>query len=69
MAYVISAGLPDDIRELMGWRWSERHARRYRATLAGFRLIDPVMRPVVKGMLHLNLLDLRIRRRLGLRVF
>lgn len=69
MAYVISAGLPDDIRELMGWRWSERHARRYRATLAGFRLIDPVMRPVVKGMLHLNLLDLRVRRRLGLRVF
>ncbi|MCH5643215.1 MULTISPECIES: oxygenase MpaB family protein [unclassified Gordonia (in: high G+C Gram-positive bacteria)] len=69
LTYVISGGLPEEVRDLMGWEWTERDARRYRATLAGFRLVDPILGPVVKGMLHLNLLDLRVRRRLGLRVF
>lgn len=69
LTYAISAGLPPEFREMMQWTWTEADARRYRAVLAGFRLVDPVMAPMLRGMFKLNLMDLRLRRKLGIPVF
>ncbi|MDL9937822.1 oxygenase MpaB family protein [Gordonia sp. ABSL1-1] len=69
LSYAIRAGLPPQVRTLMGWDWSARDDRRYRQALAGVRLVDPLLGPAVKGMLKLNLLDMRVRRRLGVSVF
>ncbi|WP_238421118.1 oxygenase MpaB family protein [Gordonia sp. 'Campus'] len=69
LAYAIKAGLPPEFREMMRWRWTERDERRYQRALVGFRLVDPVLAPVLRGVFRLNLLDLRLRRKLGIPVF
>ncbi len=69
LAYAIKAGLPPEFREMMRWRWTERDERRYQRALAGFRLVDPLVAPVLRGIFRLNLVDLRVRRKLGIPVF
>ncbi|MFW0786502.1 oxygenase MpaB family protein [Gordonia sp. CPCC 206044] len=69
MAYAIRAGLPAEVREMMCWRWNTRDAARYRTTLMWFRLLDPVLGPMMRGVMRANLMDLRMRRRLGIPVF
>ena len=37
--------------------------------LAGFRRVDPLVAPVLRGIFRLNIIDLRVRRKLGIPVF
>ncbi|MCR5980608.1 DUF2236 domain-containing protein [Gordonia jinghuaiqii] len=69
LCYAVKAGLPPEFREMMHWTWTESDARRYRTTLAGFRLVDPLLAPVLRGIFRVNILDLRLRRKLGIPVF
>ena len=54
---------------MMRWRWTERDERRYQRALAGFRRVDPLVAPVLRGIFRLNIIDLRVRRKLGIPVF
>lgn len=69
LAYAIKAGLPPEFRTMMRWRWTERDERRYQRALAGFRRVDPLVAPVLRGIFRLNIIDLRVRRKLGIPVF
>lgn len=69
LTYAVNAGLPPEFRKMMGWSFSAADARRYEAVLAGFRLMDPLMAPMLRGIFRLNILDLRLRRKLGIPVF
>ncbi|ETA04696.1 MULTISPECIES: oxygenase MpaB family protein [Gordonia] len=69
LTYAINAGLPPEFRSMMGWTWTEDDARRYQALLSALRVVDPVVAPVLRGIFRLNIVDLRVRRRLGIPVF
>ncbi len=52
---------------MMGWTWTEDDARRYQSILAAMRVVDPVVAPLLRGgIFRLNIVDLRVRRRLGI---
>lgn len=69
LTYAINAGLPPEFRAMMGWTWTEDDARRYQSILAAMRVVDPVVAPLLRGIFRLNIVDLRVRRRLGIPVF
>ncbi len=68
-SHLFRAGLPAEFRALMGWSWSERDDRWYSRVIRVTRVLDRAFHPVVRSIYRLYLADLRIRRRLGLRVF
>ncbi|MGV9709687.1 oxygenase MpaB family protein [Gordonia sp. NPDC003424] len=69
MNYLIKAGLPPGFRDMMQWRWSSRDEQIYERTLRVARAVDPAVGRVMRGLLTAYLLDMRMRRRMGLRVF
>lgn len=69
MNYLIKAGLPSGFREMMQWRWSTADEWRYEQTLRIARAVDPAAGRVLRGLLVAYLLDMRLRRRLRVRVF
>lgn len=69
MNYLINAGLPPEFRAMMHWRWTADDERLYDQTLRVARALDPATGRLMRGMLFAYVLDLRLRRRLGLKVF
>ena len=68
-SHLFRAGLPDEFRRLMGWSWSEADDRWYSRVIRVVRVLDRALHPVIRSIYRVYLADLRIRRRLGLRVF
>lgn len=69
MNYLINAGLPPEFRDMMQWRWGPGDERLYARTLRVARALDPATGRLMRGMLFTYVLDMRLRRRLGLKVF
>ncbi|MFW0786233.1 oxygenase MpaB family protein [Gordonia sp. CPCC 206044] len=69
MNFLIKAGLPPEFRTMMQWEWTERDERMYLHTLQMARLVDPAVGRLMRGLLHTYVYDMRLRRRLGLKVF
>ncbi|MYR07487.1 DUF2236 domain-containing protein [Gordonia sp. SID5947] len=69
MSYLIKAGLPPEFRTMMHWRWSAEDDAAYDRTLRVARFVDPATGRVVRGLLQAYLYDMRLRRRLGIKVF
>ena len=67
--FMTRATLPPEFREMMGWDWTEADERRLRRVLAALRVVDTVINPYAMQLAYrLQVLDFRIRRRLGLPV-
>lgn len=61
--------LPPEFRDAMGLEWSAADERRLRQVLRAVRLLNRVTPgPLRRAPLHLNLWDMRLRHRLGLRL-
>ncbi|AZG46837.1 oxygenase MpaB family protein [Gordonia insulae] len=69
MNYLIKAGLPPEFRAMMNWRWSTADEWHYERALAIARIVDPAVGRVMRGLLQAYVYDMRLRRRLGLKVF
>ncbi|GAA3707213.1 oxygenase MpaB family protein [Gordonia hankookensis] len=69
LSYLIKAGLPPEFRTMMHWRWSPADEAAYDRTLRVARLVEPATGRVARGLLQAYLYDMRLRRRLGIRVF
>lgn len=68
-SYLIRAGLPPQFRSAMGWEWSAHDEWFYERALDALRLADPALGRVTRGLMSVYLVDMRLRRRLGLSVF
>jgi uncharacterized protein (DUF2236 family) len=61
--------LPPEFREAMGLTWTEADERRLRRVLRGVRLLNRITPgPIRRAPVYVNLWDMRIRHRLGLRL-
>jgi uncharacterized protein (DUF2236 family) len=69
MNFLIKAGLPDEFRHMMRWRWSDRDEHAYERTLDVARVVDPAVGRLMRALLQTYIYDMRLRRRLGLKVF
>ncbi len=63
------AALPPEFRAQMGWAWTESDQARFDQAAKLFRLADRIVPAAYKKMLTVNLWEMRLRRRLGVRVF
>ncbi|NDK90876.1 DUF2236 domain-containing protein [Gordonia desulfuricans] len=67
--YLTRANLPAEFRDLMGWEWSERDARRFERVKSVLRVADRFGgRAYVRAVYRIQLADFRIRVRLGMPV-
>ncbi len=67
--FMTRATLPPEFREMMGWDWTEADQRRLQRVLTVLRVIDTVINPYAMQVAYrLQVLDFRIRRRLGMPV-
>ncbi|MEE3852223.1 oxygenase MpaB family protein [Gordonia sp. LSe1-13] len=67
--YLIKAGLPPEFRDMMHWKWSARDDRRLDRALNLARTLDPATGRLMRAIMSVYILDLRLRRRLGVKVF
>ncbi|MEE4023921.1 oxygenase MpaB family protein [Gordonia sp. PKS22-38] len=67
--YLIKAGLPPEFRDMMHWQWSARDDRRLDRALDLARKLDPATGRLMRAIMSVYIVDLRLRRRLGVKVF
>jgi len=67
--FMTRATLPSEFRDMMGWDWTAADQRRLQRVLKVLRVVDTVINPhAMQTGYRLQVLDFRIRRRLGLPV-
>lgn len=66
--YLARAGLPDRFRSMLGYRWSPADERSFRYYRRSLRVVDTLTPGVWLLPSYAVLWDMRIRRRLGMRV-
>lgn len=67
--FMTKGALPPEFRDAMGFTWTADDDRRYRKAIAVHRRFDRVNPGMLKGYNQLMLAGLRVRRKLGIRVF
>jgi uncharacterized protein (DUF2236 family) len=67
--FMTKGALPPEFREAMGFTWTTEDDRRYRRAIEVHRRFDRLNPGLLKGYNEFMLAGLRVRRKLGIRVF